>query len=160
MSCIHLIKSRRTPKMTTNADHKSICSVTELAKKLGLSRARFYQLHKTGVFPGPVYCLYTKRPFYPTDLQEKCLEIRKTGIGHNGRPIIFYSKREVATTKPRRCSEQKYKELSETLKQMGLKTSPANVKKAFVTIYPDTWNKLEINGVVIAEVFRHFQNGL
>ena len=146
--------------MTTNKDYKSICTVTELAKKLALSRARFYQLQRAGVFPTPVYCLYTKRPFYPMDVQEKCLEIRKTGIGHNGRPIIFYSKRDGVTAKPRSCTEQKYRELSETLKQMGLKTSPANVKKAFMTIYPDDWNKLDIDGAVIAEVFRYFRNGV
>ena len=146
--------------MTTNKDYKSICTVTELAKKLALSRARFYQLQRAGVFPAPVYCLYTKRPFYPMDLQEKCLEIRKTGIGHNGRPIIFYSKRNVAATKPNSCSEQKYRELSETLKQMGLKTSPANVRRAFMTIYPNDWKKLDIDGEVIAEVFRYFQNGV
>lgn len=144
--------------MTTNKDYKSICTVTELAKKLALSRARFYQLQRAGVFPTPVYCLYTKRPFYPMDLQGKCLEIRKTGIGHNGRPIIFYSKRNVAATKPNSCSEQKYRELSEILKQMGLKTSPANVRRAFMTIYPNDWKKLDIDGEVIAEVFRYFQN--
>lgn len=146
--------------MTTNTDHKSICTVTKLTKKLGLSRARFYQLQKTGVFPPPVYCLYTKRPFYPTDLQEKCLEIRRTGIGNNGRPIIFYSKRDGVATKPNSCSEHKYKELSDTLKQMGLKVSPAKTGKALMTLYPDNWKKLEIDGAVIAEVFRYFQNGV
>jgi len=146
--------------MTTNADYKSICSVTELAKKLGLSRARFYQLQKTGVFPVPVYCLYTKRPFYPMDLQEKCLEIRRTGLGHNGHPIIFYSKRNNAATKPDSGSEQKYSELSDALEQMGLKISPAKAGKAFVAIYPGNWKKLDIDGEVIAEVFRYFQNGV
>lgn len=146
--------------MTINTDYKSICSVTEQAKKLGLSRARFYQLQKTGVFPSPVYCLYTKRPFYPMDLQEKCLEIRETGIGHNGRPIIFYSKRDIAATKPNSCSEQKYRELSDALGRMGLKTSPAEAEKAFVAIYPSNWKKLDLDGAVIAEVFRYFQNGV
>ena len=146
--------------MTTNTDYKSICTVTELAKKLELSRARFYQLQKTGVFPSPVYCLYTKRPFYPMDLQKKCLEIRETGIGHNGRPIIFYSKRDIAATKPNSCSEQKYRELSDALGRMGLKTSPTEAGKAFVAIYPSSWKKLDIDGAVIAEVFRYFQNGV
>ena len=138
----------------------SVCSVTLMARKLGLSRARFYQLQKTGVFPVPVYCLYTKRPFYPMNLQEKCLEIRKTGIGHNGRPIIFYSKRNVAATKPNSCSEEKYIKLSDALKQMGLKTSPAKAGKAFMALYPDNWEGLDIDGAVIAEVFRYFQNGV
>ncbi|MHC4759196.1 MAG: helix-turn-helix transcriptional regulator [Planctomycetota bacterium] len=146
--------------MTANTENQSICSVTELAKKLGLSRARFYQLQNTGVFPPPVYCLHTKRPFYPMCLQEKCLEIRETGIGHNDRPIIFYSKRNIAATKPNGCSEQKYRELSDALGRMGLKTSPAEAGKAFVAIYPGNWKKLNIDGAVIAEVFRYFQNGV
>ena len=146
--------------MTTNTNYKSICSVTELAKKLGLSRARFYQLQKTGVFPPPVYCLYTKRPFYPMELQEKCLEIRKTGIGHNGRPIIFYSKRNTAAIKPNSNPEQKFKELSDTLKQMGLKINTAKARNALMSLYPGNWKKLDIDGEVIAEVYRHFQNGV
>ena len=146
--------------MTANTKNQSICSVTELAKKLRLSRARFYQLQNAGVFPPPVYSLHTKRPFYPIALQEKCLKIRETGIGHNDRPIIFYSKRNIAVTKPNGCSEQKYRELSDALGRMGLKTSPAKAGKAFVAIYPGNWKKLNIDGAVIAEVFRYFQNGV
>lgn len=139
---------------------KAICTVTELAKKLSLSRARFYQLQKMGVFPMPVYCIRTKRPFYPLVLQQQCMEIRKTGIGHNGRPIIFYSKRDSAATKPNSCSEQKYRELSDALGRMGLKTSPAKAGKAFMALYPENWKKLDIDGGVIVEVFRYFQNGV
>ncbi|MBM4103118.1 MAG: hypothetical protein FJ263_03585 [Planctomycetes bacterium] len=147
--------------MTTNTNHKSICSVSELAKKLGLSRARFYQLQKTGVFPEPVYCLYTRRPFYPIDLQERCIEIRKTGIGNNGRQIIFYNtkKTEVAA-KPKDSCDPRYTELSEALEQTGLKISPSKVRKAIVALYPDNWQKLEIDGKVIAAVFRYFRNGV
>jgi len=146
--------------MLSNNDFKAVCSVTELAKNLDMSRARFYQLQKVGVFPEPVYCIRTKRPFYPMDLQQKCLEIRRTGIGYNGRPIIFYSKKNGAATKPNSCSEDKNKELSDTLKQMGLKISPAEAGKAFMTLYPENWKKLDIDGEVIAEVFRYFQNGV
>ena len=146
--------------MTAKTDHNSICSVTELARKLGLSRARLYQLQKTCVFPPPVYCLYTKRPFYHADLQEKCLEIRRTGIGYNGRPIIFYSKRYAAVTKPNSSSEQKYIDMSDSLKQMGLKIPPAKVRNALMTLYPDNWKILDVNGEIISEVFRYFQNAM
>jgi hypothetical protein len=95
--------------MTTNTEHQSICSVSQLARNLRLSRARFYQLQHTGVFPPPIYCILTKRPFYPMDLQKRCLEIRKTGIGNNGRPIIFYSKRSSMPSKPQNNQGQKYK---------------------------------------------------
>jgi hypothetical protein len=147
--------------MTTNTNHISICSVSDLVKKLGLSRARFYQLQKTGIFPEPVYCLYTRRPFYPIDLQERCLEIRKTGIGNNGRPIIFYNtKKTEVVAKSKDSCDPRYTELSEALEQTGLKISPSKVRKAIVALYPDNWQKLEIDGKVIAAVFRYFRNGV
>ena len=146
--------------MSTNTDHNSICSVTKLAKKLGLSRARFYQLQKTGVFPAPVYCLYTKRPFYTTGVQKKCLRIRNTGIDCNGRPIIFNSKRHGGSAKLKNCLEQKHKELSEALKQIGLKVSPTEIRQATTSLYPNDWKKLDIDGEVIAKVFRYFKKGV
>jgi hypothetical protein len=93
------------------------------------------------------------------DLQERCLEIRKTGIGHNGRPILFYAKKKECSAKSKECCDQKYTELSETIEQMGLKVSPAKVRKAVTTLYANDWQKLDIDGKVIAEVFRYFQNG-
>lgn len=146
--------------MTANTEHQPICSVTELAKKLGLSRARFYQLQNAGVFPPPVYCLYTKRPFYPMDLQEKCLQIRKSGIGLNGRPIIFYTKRLNGASDSKISVAQSYKELSESLCQMGLKVSMAKIKKAITTLYPGNWKKLEVDSKVIVEVFKYLKNGV
>ena len=35
--------------MLSNNELKAVCSVTDMANKLGLSRARFYQLQKVGV---------------------------------------------------------------------------------------------------------------
>jgi hypothetical protein len=146
--------------MNINTDHKSVCSVTEIAARLGLSRARFYQLQKTGIFPAPVYCTHTKRPFYPMDLQEKCLEIRKTGIGQNGHPIIFYSKRNGSSAKLLDVSENKYKEISEALGGMGLKMAPGKIKKAVKLLHPDNWHHLNVDGDLIAELFRYFQHGV
>ena len=79
--------------MLLDNDFGAVCSVTELAGKIGLSRARFYQLMEKGVFPKPVYCTRTRRPFYTLDLQQKCIDIRKTGIGYNQQPVVFYSER-------------------------------------------------------------------
>jgi DNA-binding transcriptional MerR regulator len=68
-----------------NHDGVAIRSVTEMARKLGFSRARLYQLVETGVLPPPIRSSMG-RPYYPPDLQQKCLQIRKTGIGFNGQP--------------------------------------------------------------------------
>ena len=142
--------------MLSNNDFIAVCSVTELAKKLDLSRARFYQLQKVGVFPEPVYCVYTKRPFYTMGLQEKCLEIRKTGIGHNGRPIIFYSKRNISSKRQNNQS-RKYAELADTLKQMGLNVSAAKIKNAVKALRPETSEQPSIDGTIIRDLFRYFQ---
>jgi MoxR-like ATPase len=58
------------------------------------SRAVFHQLIKAGAFPPPVYCILTKRPMYPWSLQRRCLRIRSTGIGFDGRPTRFNMRRK------------------------------------------------------------------
>jgi len=141
--------------MTTNTKNQSICTVTALAKKIGLSRARFYQLQKKGVFPKPLYS-GNKQPYYSIELQNICLKIRETGIGCNGAPIIFYAKQENPSVKTS-PTKKMYREISEALEQMGLKVPIEQVKGALTALYPDEQKKLIINGDVIAEVFRHLR---
>ena len=42
---------------------KAAISIADMARMVGLSRARFYQLMGT-TFPWPVYSLSNRRPFY------------------------------------------------------------------------------------------------
>src|SRR3990172_921349 len=83
---------------------KAIVSVAEMAHMCGLSRARFYQLVKDGVFPPPLYKLETKRPFFTEEMQEVCLEVRRRNSGINGKPVMFYARRfgSPAMPKPKR----------------------------------------------------------
>ena len=145
--------------MLSNNDFKAVCSVTELAQKLDLSRARFYQLQKVGVFPEPVYCIRTKRPFYPLDLQQQCIEIRKTGIGHNGQPIIFYRTRKDKLVKPQNQLNADYKQLTDTLRQLGLKITVGEVKNAINTLYPQGVIGSD-DGTIIRDLFRRFRKGV
>ena len=133
---------------------KAVCSVTELAKKLGLSRARFYQLQKMGVFPEPIYCVRTKRPFYPLDLQQECLSIRKTGIGYDGQPIIFYSSRKNKSGESQNQSDHEYEKLTNSLRKMGLNVTRNKVKKAVKTLYPEGLAQCFDEGIVIRNVFK------
>ena len=48
---------------------KAIVTVSEMARMCGLSRARFYQLQKAGIFPPPERNAETDRPFYSEELQ-------------------------------------------------------------------------------------------
>jgi len=130
-----------------------------MAQMLELSRARFYQLLDVGILPPPIYCLRTKRPFFDAKLQQACLEVRETGIGHNGEYILFYAPRRPVSDTPTRTSNGKkasgaqYKDLVETLGMMGLEVSSPQVAEAVKALYPDGVAK-EDSGVVIREVFR------
>lgn len=140
--------------MLSDNNLKAVCSVTEMAKKLGLSRARFYQLQKMGVFPKPVYCTRTKRPFYPLDLQQQCIRIRKTGIGHNGQPLVFYSLRKDKS----QCQPgPDYKQLTDTLRQMGLNVKLNTVDNSVKVLYPKGLPSHTDEGTVIRDLFRYLR---
>ena len=143
--------------MLPDNDLKAVCSVTELAKRLGLSRARFYQLQKMGVFPKPIYCTRTKRPFYPLDLQQKCIDIRKTGIGYNGHPILFNSSRQNKSGKSQNQSDNRYEELTDILRQMGLNVTRNKVKNAVKALYPEGLTPHPLEGMVVRDLFRYFR---
>jgi len=141
--------------MSSDNDLKAICSVTELAGKLGLSRSRFYQLQKTGVFPMPVYCIRTKRPFYPLGLQQKCLDIRKTGIGLNGQPVLFNTPRRTKSDNPRNQSDCGYEELADALRSLGLNVTRNRVKDAVDAMYPEGLAKHPVGDSIIRDLFRY-----
>jgi len=140
--------------MLSDNNLKAVCSVTEMAKKLGLSRARFYQLQKMGVFPRPVYCTRTKRPFYPLDLQQQCIRTRKTGIGHNGQPLVFYSLRK---DKSQCWPHLDYKQLTDILRQMGLNVKLNTVSNSVKDLYPKGLPSHTDEGTVIRDLFRYLR---
>lgn len=84
-----------------NDQTKAVVSVAEMARMIGLSRQRLYQLMGTA-FPHPLYNATTKRPFYPEDLQQVCLEVRRRNCGIDGKPVLFYSKGHRQQPKQRR----------------------------------------------------------
>jgi len=113
-----------------------------------------------GVFPKPVYCLRTKRPFYTLDLQQKCIEIRKMGIGHNGQPIIFYTSRKNKSNNSHNQSDHRYEELADILRRMGLNVTCNKVKNAIKALYPEELTQYPVEGTVIRDLFRYFKQGL
>ena len=138
-------------------DQNTLCSVTELAKTLGLSRARFYQLQKKGIFPMPIYCIRTRRPFYTPALRQICVDIRKTGIGHNGQPIVFNARHKRGAKEPKDQSEQRYQAFADTLVQMGLNVTCNKVKIAVQKLYPDGLAQSIDEEKVIRDLFRYFK---
>ena len=140
------------------SDISEICTVTKLVDKLGLSRARFYQLVKMGIFPMPIYDIRTKRPFYTLTLQQKCLTIRTTGIGDNGRPVIFNAPRKEKSQGIQSRCHHKYQEFSEALRQMGHRVKPEMVKDALNYIYPKGIPANMDDGVISHKLYKYFKN--
>jgi len=143
---------------------RPIISVGDMAKALDHSRARFYQLQKENIYPPPIYDIQTKRPFYDAHLQKVCHEIRETGIGWNGRYILFYSQRKnICENSPKSSALRKSKinsehqELAQTLKQMGLDVSGSQVSQAVQELYPKGIENNEDTGIVIRELFCRFK---
>lgn len=79
--------------MSENIVTKSAVSVTDMARMVGLSRARFYQLVKRGTFPSSDQDQLTSRPCYLEEKQRQILEARRRNCGVDGKPILFYSRR-------------------------------------------------------------------
>ena len=141
---------------------KSVITVGEMAEMCQLSRSRFYDLIEAGVFPRPVLHPSSQRPMYDRALQEKCLEIRATGIGANGQPVLFNRKPKKGRTvkaAPRtaQAKDEGHADLLAALKGLGLTTTAQAVAEAVVALYPDGLAGLD-QGDVIRKVFLHLQS--
>ena len=140
------------------------CTVAEMARKVGLSRARFYQLMKAGVFPLPLYDVSTRRPFYDEEAQKVCLEVKRRNCGINGKPILFYARRggEQAPTKKQKVSSRpkpskQYAPITEAVKALGLASATDQaVSEVVTTLFPGGINGVD-ESEVIRSVFVHMQ---
>ena len=92
-----------------NEVQKAAVSVSEMARIVGLSRARFYQLMSDGVFPKPKYDESTNRPYYDEEAQAECVLVKRRNVGINGQVVIFYASRHPLTGQPKRASKAKTK---------------------------------------------------
>lgn len=141
---------------------KQIFSVREVCDELQISRARYYQLMEQDVFPPPVYDIQTRQPLYTAPLKEKCEEIRQTGIGWNGRYVLFYSPRKKSNysnngRKTTSNNNSEYDELLSLLSQMGIEISHKEVNEAVQELFPSGIEDTEI-GLVAREVFRYVKS--
>jgi hypothetical protein len=133
---------------------KAVVTIAEMARMVGLSRARFYQLIGSG-FPWPLYSVATRRPFFDQDLQKVCLEVRHRNCGIDGKPILFYARRPLTMTssgrakaRPRKVS--KHADLIEGLRGLGLGAiTEQQIEVALKNLYPNG-----TNGVSDTEVLR------
>jgi hypothetical protein len=132
--------------------------MAEMARMVGLSRSRFYQLVGTA-FPHPLYDVATKRPYYTPELQEACLEVRRRNCGIDGKPVLFHRRgREVSPVRPRRSGRKTapaadHRDLLDGLKSLGLAgVTAAEVEAALKELRLLDSGKKD-NGEVLRAVF-------
>ena len=147
---------------------KAIATVRDVARMVGLSPARFYQLQQAGVFPMPVYDIVTRRPHYTEEQQRECVEVRRRNCGVNGRAVLFYSRRLSAPTsalRPRATRKGKtpgttdvaHAELLEAVQGLGLsKATAAQVAAAIKELFPAGVAGVD-EGEIIRAVFVHLR---
>ena len=162
-------KPNRTGLLDPN--RRVVLTISDMARVVGLSRSRFYALMQQGVFPMPLYLIVTKRPFFDERLRDECLEVRRTGLGVNDQPILFYPRRAgPPTTRSSKSSLRGKKKapainprvlrLVELLKGLGVENpSPQSVTAALSDCFPngvDDKPDHELVGVV----YRHVRQPL
>lgn len=143
---------------------KAAICIRDMAAQCGLSRQRFMQLVKTGVFPQPIYDVATRRPFYTDELQKACLDVRRRNCGINGKVVMFYARRASTppTTKTKKPKEKatdgdRYADIIDGLKTLGLTTiTPAQVAEAVREKFPGGMSATPA-AEVIRSIFLHLR---
>lgn len=143
---------------------KAAVSVAEMARMVGLSRARFYQLMNAGTFPKPDYDGRTNRPHYTEELQRRCLEVRRRNCGVDGRPVLFYARghkpptqhkptRPATARTPKPTKPDDHADLLDGLTALGMTAATADqVKAALAATYPSGVGRAD-QGDVLRAVF-------
>jgi hypothetical protein len=142
---------------------KAVVTVAEMARMLGLSRARFYQLIGTAL-PYPIFDVRTRRPFYSEEQQRVCLEVRRRNCGIDGKPILFYARRGGTPSSPTSKSiKQKSKPNKElvavidAVRSLGLVNASADqIGSAIRVLFPRGIESVD-QAEVIRGVFVHLQ---
>jgi hypothetical protein len=143
-------------------DLRAVVTVSEMARMCYLSRARFYQLMKAGIFPAPTY--QAGRPVYTAEMQEVCLEVRRKNRGINGEPVLFYARRRRVepARRNKRADEPPAKNkdiaaLLDGLNALGLTTATAaQVLKITEELFPQGTTGLD-QAEVLRAVFLHLK---
>ncbi len=149
--------------MSVQKETKAAVTVAEMARMVGLSRSRFYQLIGTA-FPQPQRQPETGRPIYTEAQQEVCLEVRRRNCGIDGKPILFYARRlgtaPARPKAPKSTLAPKTKEVSglvEGLNALGLTTATgAQVEQVTKQLFPQGTAGLD-EGEVLRAVFLHLK---
>jgi hypothetical protein len=147
--------------MADNIVTKSAVSVTEMARMVGLSRARFYQLVRRGTFPPADQDTLTGRPCYFEEKQRQVLEVRRRNCGVDGSPILFYSRRrDLGQPKPAsrpakpKTNLNNYADVAHYLEQAKITMTAAQVEATLKELFPEGTEDKDTGFIVNAIIER------
>jgi hypothetical protein len=108
-------------------------TLDELVSQLGISKSRYYQLQKRGVFPAPQRA--GNRPVFDQNLTQQCVAVIHTRIGINGEVVLFNAKKKQEPSKKRATPVKgKYDDLIASLASLGLSVSVEQVNVALASL--------------------------
>ena len=123
-------------------------TLQELCEQLGISKTRYYQLQKKGVFPAPQRA--GNRPVFDTNLAHQCSEVVRTRTGVNGEPVLFNAKRKQDSVQKRPAPVKgKHDDLIAALASLGLTVTKEQVAAAVHSL-PDNGTDLDEAALVKA----------
>ena len=122
-----------------NDQFKHAVTVAEMARMVGLSRSRFYQLIGHAM-PAPNRD-ERGRPFYTEEQQRTILEVRRRNCGIDGKPVLFYAPRSTAPVPaPKRSPKPKpvdhHAAIIDGVQSLGLTATKAQVEAAIKQLFP------------------------
>jgi hypothetical protein len=150
--------------------NKAAICIKEMASLVGLSRQRFMQLVKSGVFPAPLKDEVTGRPYFTDEMQTVCLDVRRRNCGVNGQVIMFYARRTTSPTlpprpknvkppkspKPKSSTTDHHADIVAGLHGLGLTVTGDQVAQAVTELFPKGIGSSD-TGSVIRAVFLHIR---
>ena len=151
--------------MSDSNKSTSYLSCAAVARRLGLSRQRFWQLRKDGVFPEPQIDEETGRSYYSEEQLELCLYLRRRNVGMNGKIVLFYSQRTTTSvpkpktgrSKTNSKSSSRYSEIVDAIRGLGLTSvNDTQVDEAIAAVFPGGTDGIDQSELIRA-VFLHIQ---
>jgi len=108
-------------------------TLQELCEQLGISKSRYYQLQKRGIFPAPQRA--GNRPVFDQNLARQCVEVVHNRVGINGEPVLFNRKPVQEPSKKRATPVKgKHEDLIAALASLGLNATKEQVAAAVASL--------------------------
>ncbi len=150
-----------------NQDVPEYVNVSTMAKMLGLSRSRLYQLIEQGILLKPIDTELSKRSVYSREIIFRNLEVKKNNVGINGQIVMFYAQRSRRNMKavaklPKKSTKQRpvqneYKAIIEDLEVLGLSNiKSSDVASTIGVCFPDGTADVSENEILTV-IFRHLK---